>query len=242
MRQKIRRTLNLAGFLLLPVIMMYFSPVMSIKGAAEGIIPGSYLTFAFLFLISLLLGRVFCSWFCPLGGIGDAISCIHKKNAPGGKLNLIKFGIWIIWLSAIAIISYKSGGFKSIDPFFQTNNGISLYSIHSYRAYYIAIGILMLLAITVGKRAFCHYVCWISPFMIISRKVSGFIRIPRLRLKTQSDTCNSCRKCNSVCTMSLDVESMVRRNETENSECILCGECIDHCPWKVLSYSFSNIK
>jgi ferredoxin-type protein NapH len=242
MRQKIRRTLNLIGFMLLPVVMIYFSPVMSVKAASERIIPGSYITFAVLFLISLLFGRIFCSWICPLGGLGDALNCIHNKNARGGKSNLIKFGIWIAWIVTIIIIANNAGGFTQIDPFFQTHNKISLYSIHSYRSFYIILGLITLLAIIAGKRAFCHYVCWISPFMIISRKISGLFRTPRLELKAQTENCNSCRKCSAVCPMSLDVESMVKKNEIENSECILCGECIDHCLGKAIAYSFSNSK
>jgi ferredoxin-type protein NapH len=242
MRQKVRRTLNLIGFLLLPVIMIYFSPVMSIKGASEGIIPGSYISFACLFIISLLVGRVFCAWLCPLGGLGDALSCIHNKKTPGGKFNFIKFGIWILWILVIAIVAYKAGGYTRIDPFFQTQNKISLYNVHSYRAFYIILSLITLLAIIAGKRAFCHYVCWISPFMIMGRTISNLIRAPRLKLKVKAEACKSCLKCNSVCPMSLDVENMVTKKKIENSECILCGECVDNCPQNAISYSYSNTK
>jgi ferredoxin-type protein NapH len=175
-----------------------------------------------------------------LGGLGDTLSCIHTKKAPGGKLNLIKFGIWFLGLATIAIVTYKSGGFTRIEPFYNVENGVSLYKVHSYRAFYIILGLLSLLAIIIGKRAFCHYICWMSPFMIIGRKISNFLKTPVLKLKAKKEACNSCGKCSTVCPMSLDVKSMVQTKKTENPECILCGECIDHCPQKAISYSFSN--
>jgi ferredoxin-type protein NapH len=42
--------------------------------------------------------------------------------------------------------------------------------------------------------------------------------------------------------MSLDVNGMVKLARMENSECILCGTCIDGCPKKVIRYSFSAEK
>ena len=38
--------------------------------------------------------------------------------------------------------------------------------------------------------------------------------------------------------MSLEVSLMVQKENMDNSECILCGECIDVCPKKVIKYKF----
>jgi polyferredoxin len=38
--------------------------------------------------------------------------------------------------------------------------------------------------------------------------------------------------------MSLDVHGMVQLEQMENSECILCGTCIDNCK-SAIRYSFS---
>ena len=40
--------------------------------------------------------------------------------------------------------------------------------------------------------------------------------------------------------MSLEVNSMVQKNSMENSECILCGSCVDNCPKQVIKYSFGK--
>lgn len=40
--------------------------------------------------------------------------------------------------------------------------------------------------------------------------------------------------------MSLDVNGMVKSGMMENSECILCGTCVDNCKKDVIKYSFSK--
>jgi ferredoxin len=40
--------------------------------------------------------------------------------------------------------------------------------------------------------------------------------------------------------MSLEVNAMVKLGIMENSECILCGTCIDNCPSQAIRYSFSG--
>jgi ferredoxin-type protein NapH len=40
--------------------------------------------------------------------------------------------------------------------------------------------------------------------------------------------------------MSLEVNSMVQKNSMENSECILCGSCVDNCPKQVIKYNFGK--
>ena len=57
--------------------------------ALVSIFTGSALAFAFLILITLLFGRVYCSFLCPLGILQDIIThvsnIIRKKNN-GGRL------------------------------------------------------------------------------------------------------------------------------------------------------------
>jgi ferredoxin len=40
--------------------------------------------------------------------------------------------------------------------------------------------------------------------------------------------------------MSLEVQAMVLDQHMENSECILCGTCVDVCPKNVIGYDFGK--
>ena len=75
--------------------------------------------------------------------------------------------------------------------------------------------------------------------MILGRKIRNLFRWPALRLKAEPDQCTNCKKCTANCPMSLDVNGMVQRGAMEQSECALCGTCVDVCPKDVIRFSFS---
>ncbi len=238
-RQKVRQALILISFLLFPIIMNYFSPYVIIDGAVNGIINGSFVVFALMFLSSLFLGRLWCGWACPAAGLQEACFAINRKPARGGKLDWIKWVIWVPWVSLIVILAGSAGGYHRVDIFHLTDNGISVANPYMYITYYTVVGIFLILALTAGKRAGCHYICWMAPFMILGRKIRNLFKWPSLRLKADADKCVNCKKCTANCSMSLDVNQMVQKGTVENSECILCGTCVDVCPSDVIAYSFS---
>jgi ferredoxin-type protein NapH len=86
-RQRIRKALLFASLLLCPVTLYYMSPYIIVASAAEGIINASLILFGLLFLSSLLLGRSWCGWLCPAGGLQEFGAAVNKKPARGGKLN-----------------------------------------------------------------------------------------------------------------------------------------------------------
>jgi len=86
-RQKIRKAIILISFLLLPITINYCSPYLMIEGASQGIIAGSFITFALFFLVSLFLGRAFCAWVCPAGSVQEWCFAVNDKEARGGRFN-----------------------------------------------------------------------------------------------------------------------------------------------------------
>ena len=239
-RQKIRKTILLISVFLFPVIYYYLSPYLIIAGASEGVVTGSFLLFGTMFLTSLFIGRAFCGWICPAGREQDLLYDFRNKRFFGGRLDWLKYFIWFPWLSIIGLMFVRAGGFKSFDFLYQTYYGISVYNIGSAVLFLIIAGTIALLAFALGRRGFCHAGCWMAPFMITGRKVGNRLRFPGLRLKAQTARCAKCEVCTKNCPMSLDVMKMVQKEEMENSECILCGTCIDICPNKVIKYSFSR--
>ncbi len=237
-RQKIRKALIFILFLLFPVVMFYLSPVLIIEGAFNGIITGSFIAFSLMFVFSLFLGRAFCGWVCPGAGLQEACFRISNKRAKGGRYNWIKYFIWIPWISIIVFVAIKAGGFSTINPFFRIKDGISIAEPGNYIVYYFFIGLITTLSLTAGRRAFCHYGCWMAPFMVIGTKIRNLFRWPGLHLKGNKDKCKNCKTCTKNCPMSLDVNYMVQKGSMKNTECILCGTCVDGCPQSVIRYAF----
>ena len=239
-RQRIRKTVLLIMFILFPILYYYFSPYLIIMGASEGVITGSFVVFGSMFVVSLFWGRAFCGWICPAGGEQELCARFRDKMFKGGKLDWIKYFIWVPWLSIIVIMFYTAGGIKSINFLYQTYYGISIQNLESLILFIIIAGIIAVLALVAGKRGFCHTACWMAPFMIVGRKIRNIVRLSALCLKADKEKCVDCKTCSKNCPMSLNVNEMVKSGYMENTECILCGTCIDVCPNNVIKYSFSK--
>lgn len=238
-RQRFRRALLLISFLFIPLTLYYFSPALIIQGASEGIITGSFIVFGLMFLSALFVGRLWCGWLCSAGGLQACATPINNKPAPGGKFNWIKWGIWLPWTAIIAVMAIQAGGYRSIDPFYQLEGGVTVAQPYWYIVYYIVIAIFLGLALLFGRRASCHYVCWMAPFMILGRRLRNIFKWPALRLQAAPDRCTDCQRCTRECPMSLDVHHMVQAGNMENDECILCGSCVDGCSKSAIRFSFS---
>jgi len=245
-RQRIRKALIILAFLSFPVTMNFLSPYVIIDGASQGIVNGSLILFGLMFLSALFLGRLWCGWICPGGGMQEIVEPVNSRPVQGRRLNWVKWLIWAPWAALIIILVIGAGGYHSVDFLLNTQGGISVAGspdrpiLIAYIIYYTVIGLFVGLAMVVGRRAACHTICWMAPFMITGRWIRNRFNWPSLRLIADTSACADCKKCTSNCPMSLDVNQMVQSGTMENSECILCGTCVDNCAKKAIRYSFSR--
>lgn len=245
-RQRLRSALLLFSLLMFPITLNYFSPCLVIMGASEGVINGSFLVFAVLFFSSLFFGRLWCGWVCPAGALGEVCQPINNKSVNGREIDWIKWLIWVPWIVLIAVMAIGSGGYTTVNFLYGTENGISVAGSvdrpigFAYIIYYGVIFLFAILAVIVGRRAGCHTICWMAPFLIIGRKIRNWLHLPALHLKADPEKCTQCNTCTTNCPMSLDVTGMVQRGKMENTECILCGNCVDGCTREAIRYSFDT--
>ena len=203
-RQTVRKALLLISLLLFPVTMWYFSPYLIIQAASEHIMNGSFIVFCLMFVCSMFLGRVWCGYLCPAGGLQECALSVNNKSSKQGWRNYIKFVIWIIWIAAVVVTFVLGKNKVTINFLYMTDHGISIAEIYNYIIYYGVIFLLLIPAMIHGRRAACHYICWMAPFMIIGSKVGQFLHIPQLHIEADKSKCISCKKCNSVCPMGVE--------------------------------------
>ncbi len=227
------------SFLLLPATFAYISCPIIIEAASKGIASGGLIVFFLIFLSSLFVGRLWCGWLCPGGGLQEIYFLINNKRIKPGRLNWLKYFLFlvIIFVPLISAIN-SAGGIEIIDLFYGTENGISIARAGSYTIFFVQISFFTIFALLAGKRGFCHYFCPIAVIMILGRKIRNILAWPALYLSAVKDLCTDCKRCSKNCPMSLDVNNMVREQSMENSECILCGCCVDHCPESAIRYAW----
>lgn len=235
-RQRLRQAFLLISLLLFPVTLYYLSPVLALSGAFEGIVTGSLIVFGMQFLSSLVLGRAFCGWLCPAGGLQEASARVNHKRVKRGRW--LKYLIWLPWLAAIAWGFRSAGGLRAIQPFYLTTRGISVADPYAYIIYYSVVGLILVLSFTVGRRSFCHHVCWMAPFMVIGSAIRTAARWPAWRIRIDPQKCTGCGRCSQNCPMSLEVCQSLTQPPGQSVDCILCGECVDHCPRGALRFHF----
>lgn len=239
-RQRIRKSILLFSFILFPATLYYFSPVLIIMAGAEGIINASFIFFSLLFFSSLLFGRFWCGWICPAGAMLEFATPLNNKPVPSKKIDWIKWCIWVPWVLLIITFFVKAGGVKRIIPFYQFEMGITFLQPYWYFIYFIVIGLFLLLSIFMGKRAGCHSICWMAPFMIGGRWLRNKFGWLSLQLESDVNKCTNCKTCTSNCPMGLAVDQMVQQKNMENAECILCASCVDSCSQNTIRLLFNK--
>ena len=242
-RQNIRKLSLVISLLLFPITLYYFSPALIMNGALNGIINGSFIVFALMLILSIPFGRIFCSWLCPAGGLQECAFMINDKRPKQGWKNSIKYVIWGIWIVVVILCYIYSGEIIAVDFFYETKSGISVSDVQSYIIYYGIVCLIFIPSVLFGKRVFCHYFCWMAPFMVLGRKLGTLLHLPGLHIRVKNkENCVSCGKCSNACPMCIDVAEQVRNGKIRSSECIQCGVCVNHCPKKILSYGMKRSK
>ena len=191
--------------------------------------PGTLVLFGGTVALAIVLSRFFCGWFCAFGALQGAFGWLGKKlfrrrfTVPpkaDAVLRWMKYPI----LAAIVYFTWKAGDLviRPYDPLAAYGHlSAGLEAVWSG----FAVGLVMLIIILVlsmfYERAFCKYICPLGAALAILG------RIPVLRIQRVVPTCISCKKCDRVCSMNIDVS---QAGTIGSPECIACMECVTACP------------
>ncbi len=237
MRQKIRKFLLLLSLILFPVTIYYVSPGQLMESAQKGYITASMFVFAAISFASLIFGRAYCGFLCPVGAIGEACFRINDNNPKGGKRYLVKYILWLGFMGGILFFLFKNGHLK-YNIFYKMNKGVSVTTTKDYLTMFGAFTFFITVSLIFGKRAFCHYLCPTAVFQNIFIKIKETLHLPSLRLKKTENECVECRKCESVCPMGITIVNNIKNDKLYDPECIHCAECVDVCKNDAIKLSF----
>lgn len=176
-------------------------------------------------VMALLLGRVFCSWVCPINTLQECSDWIRRKvagrrRALPDRWLLPKSILWYI-LVAELMLSMVLGAplwvFLS-PPGLVGRELMTLVFFHTL-AWEGVIIIAILLLNLITRRFFCRYLCPLGGLL----GVLGVNR--RLVVKKNPDSCVMGRKCDRACPLGLTPSE----GGGQGAYCWNCGKCVDVC-------------
>lgn len=182
-----------------------------------------------LVLLSLLAGRLFCSWACPAGLLFEVAhglrALLRLAELKPGAVRFAHANKYVV-LAVGLLIGLLSGG-----PFFALLYPPAVVSrlVHASIFGTALAGMLGLLGAIVAVEVFVSPRWWCRT-MCPGGALYGLLgwrRLLRVRLKPHQ--CTGCRDCEPACPMGL---YPVR--EASSIECDNCLVCVGHCPTRAL--------
>ncbi len=193
----------------------------------------SFILLIVFLVATLVLGRVFCGWFCPLGAVQEWMRTLGRKfgirkdvEIPEKFDRYFRYVKYVV-LAVIVYYSFSLGDlvFRAYDPY----NALMHFGNEFAEK---PIGYTILAVLIVGslfsKSLWCRYFCPLGAFFGLVKKV-GFFRIRR-----DASTCVGCARCDKNCPANLKIATA---DVIDSADCVSCGKCVGNCPKGSLGYT-----
>ena len=176
-------------------------------------------------VISLIWGRVFCGWMCPLGGVQEIIytdkASLSIPYQVDKYLKLLKYIVLAIFL----FLTWSTGlnYWGEYEPFKVLFNFDGTLPAIIILAVTIAISV-------VTERTFCRYICPLGAILSVTSRLAPY------RIKAVPLDCKGCKVCSkNLCPMNtISMDDSIKLAVVDNSECIRCLRCVDSCRFKAM--------
>lgn len=187
------------------------------------------------FLLALFLGRVFCSWVCPVSFLLELFDRLRKfierKKFLQNRLLVAKKVLWFTLIAEI-LCSMMLGAplFVFLSPPGLVGREIMMAVF--FRTLALEGGILLLILVLelLTRRFFCRNFCPLGGLLaLLGRKRS-------LRVHVSQANCTQCGLCAKSCPMGL----LPATGEGTSAYCWNCGECMDSCRYDALHFRWQG--
>ena len=182
--------------------------------------------------VSLLAGRAFCGWMCPIGTLQDFLANLssrfikNKNKQPASKQISLPSKISLrndAWLRSLkylvlAVILLAST-FAIYPPLRDICPARAFFSFQLTTPLLWSVLIAFVITSMANRRFWCKYLCPLGAIL------APFNKIAPLRLVLNQVSCTNCRRCDSACPM--DIPDLT--NNLRSAECIECLECQEAC-------------
>lgn len=184
--------------------------------------------------IALVMGRVFCSWICPVSLMLESFDglrrTITRRNHLRNRLLIAKKVLWITLLAEL-FFSMVLGApvFVFLSPPGLVGRELMMAVFFGSLAIEgLLLGLIIALEL-LTRRFFCRSFCPLGGLL-------AFLGIKRkLRVHVRSENCTACGRCTGICPMGLKPS----QGEGLSAYCWNCGDCVDCCRQDALTFLVS---
>ncbi|MBZ0155338.1 MAG: 4Fe-4S binding protein [Alphaproteobacteria bacterium] len=197
-----------------------------------------------ILLTTFLMGRLWCSHLCPIGGTTELVSrgiperlktSFSFLHAPA-----FRYAYFIVFiagmLAGIGGIACKLCNFRVV-PFMAG----SLF-VPSYRTYlFSSVGLAGIATVSLtgffarGGRGYCNLLCPVGALDSMVNYLSERLGFTR-KVRTDLSKCNGCGKCIGECMVWALERSGNGKIKRDQASCMSCKECIHACPQEAIRY------
>lgn len=187
-------------------------------------------------LITLALGRLYCSIICPLGVLQDLSLKLHRKKrfTPSRERRWLRFTV--LALSVASVLVFGQVGIALIAPYSAYGRIVAAVCsllVGSTSLALLVVGIVTLVLIALLAfffgRAWCNNICPVGTLL------SAVSRWSLWRPVIDESKCVSCgvcaKRCRSAC---IDP----KEHKVDMSRCVVCFDCLDNCKVGAIQYKF----
>jgi len=183
--------------------------------------------------LAFLLGRVFCSWICPVTFFLELLDRLRKiiagKQYLKNKLIVAKKVLWFTLIGEL-LLSMIIGAplFVFLSPPGLIGREVMILVFFRTFALEGLLLLLILLLELLTRRCFCRSFCPLGGLLAcIGQK-------RKLQVVLSAEQCIDCGICSKACPMGL----LPQQNEGRSPYCWNCGECVDRCTTDALSFQW----
>lgn len=193
--------------------------------------PAGMFILAAIIILSVVFGKSFCSWLCPVGLVNEMLGDLGEKIF-GRRMFLPKWADWplrslkylillfFVWSIFVSMTTLALKMF--LDTPYNIVSDVKMYYFFAEITQFALIVVAILFVLSIVIRNFwCRFLCPYGALLGLAALIS-----PN-KIKRNAVNCIDCGKCAKVCPSNIKVDKVLT---VISDECHSCLSCIDVCP------------